>query len=57
MKVIMLDTKKTVEVNDSYGARLVEQGKAILPESVAEKTVVPEEQKEEKAKANKNGKG
>ncbi|MDO4647627.1 MAG: hypothetical protein Q4B26_03170 [Eubacteriales bacterium] len=30
MIVKLLDTKKTVEVNDSYGARLIEQGKAVL---------------------------
>jgi hypothetical protein len=29
MKVIMLDTNTAVDVNDSYGMRLIEQGKAI----------------------------
>lgn len=29
MKVIALDTKQTIEVNDAYGHRLIEQGKAI----------------------------
>ena len=56
MKVIMLDTKKTVEVDDCYGARLIEQGKAILAK-VAEATVTPSEAKDEKPKATKNGKG
>lgn len=30
MRVKILDTGKTAEVNDSYGARLVEQGKAVV---------------------------
>lgn len=30
MKVIMLDTKQYADVSDSYGARLIEQGYAIL---------------------------
>ncbi len=30
MRVIMLDTKQPAEVSDSYGARLIEQGYAIL---------------------------
>lgn len=54
MKVIMLDTKKTVEVNDGYATRLIEQGKAILAQ-VAEKTVVVSGEQEEK-KTKKNGK-
>ncbi len=29
MKVIMLESKSTVEVNEGYGLRLIEQGKAI----------------------------
>ncbi len=31
MKVLELKTKQIIEVNDSYGARLIEQNKAILP--------------------------
>lgn len=29
MKVIDLKTKQTLEVNDAYGYRLIEQGKAV----------------------------
>lgn len=29
MKVIALNTKQTIEVDDAYGHRLIEQGKAI----------------------------
>lgn len=56
MRVYMLDEKKIAEVNDSYGARLVEQGKAVLADRIMEKTITPAEHKEEK-KATKNGKG
>lgn len=31
MKVLELKTHKLIEVDDTYGARLIEQGKAILP--------------------------
>ena len=31
MKVLELKAKKIIEVNDSYGARLIEHGMAILP--------------------------
>ena len=31
MKVLELKTKKIISVNDSYGARLIEHGLAILP--------------------------
>ena len=30
MKVMELKSRKIIEVNDSYGARLIEQGKATL---------------------------
>ena len=52
----MLDEKKTVDVNDIYGLRLIEQGKAVIEDRIMQKTVTPSEQKEEK-KAAKNGKG
>lgn len=32
MKILDLKTGDTVEVNDSYAARLIEQGKAVIPE-------------------------
>ena len=31
MKVLELRSKKVIEVNDSYGARMIEQGKAVIP--------------------------
>lgn len=31
MKVLELKTKKLIEVNESYGARLIEHGLAVLP--------------------------
>lgn len=30
MKVYELKTKRAIEVNDSYGSRLIEQGRAVL---------------------------
>lgn len=45
MKVLMNGAKQPVEVNDSYGARLIEQGKAI-PTPAA--TAPPAEEKKEK---------
>lgn len=34
MKVLELKSKKLIDVNNSYGARLIEQGKAILAPAV-----------------------
>lgn len=34
MKVLELKTNKTIEVNDSYGERLIQHGMAILPPGV-----------------------
>ena len=31
MKVLEVKTKKPIEVSDAFGARLIEQGMAILP--------------------------
>jgi ribosomal protein L9 len=52
MKVIMLKDKKTVEVNDGYGLRLIEQGMAILAPKKAE----PPKQEAPKAREEKTGK-
>ena len=30
MKITMTKTGETLEVNDSYGARLIEQGRAVM---------------------------
>lgn len=35
MKVLELQTKKIIEVNASYGLRLIEHGMAVLPPSIA----------------------
>ena len=37
MKVLILKDGETVDVNDSYGARLIEQGKAVVITAKAEK--------------------
>lgn len=57
MKVIMINTGKTEEYNESFAARLVEQGKAVLV-TKAEKPVKKEAEKKadkepEKAKGAK----
>lgn len=31
MKVLELSRKTVLDVNDSYGARMIEQGKAVIP--------------------------
>lgn len=31
MKVLALRNNTIIEVNDSYGARMIEQGKAVIP--------------------------
>ena len=37
MKVLILSNQTVEEVNDSYGARLIEQGKAVIPPKAKEK--------------------
>ena len=37
MKVKMIADGAVAEVNDSYGARLIEQGKAVIPPKAKEK--------------------
>lgn len=37
MKVLILSNQTVEEVNDSYGARLIEQGKAVIPPQAEEK--------------------
>ena len=44
MKVILIATGETVEVNDSYGSRLFEQGKALLAPAKPAKKKEPEEE-------------
>ena len=44
MKVLILKDGEELEVNDSYGARLIEQGRAVvIPEQAEEKAVELEE--------------
>lgn len=51
MKVLILKNSETAEVNDSYGARLIEQGRAVvIPPKVGKK---PEEPTEEAPPAEK----
>lgn len=35
MKVLELTSQTVITVNDSYGARLIEQGKAVIPSKTA----------------------
>ena len=52
MKVVILKTGKTEEVNDSYGGRLIEQGKAVLPE--ADKEAAKERRRSPRRSTNQN---
>lgn len=60
MKVKIIKTGKTEEVNDSYGARLVEQGKAVI-DHTKQKAAKAEKSAEQPAAegkpAKKSGKG
>lgn len=58
MKVYNLTNRKVEEYNDSYAARLIEQGKAILPQEKAapkDKATKTEEVPKKMAKAGKAG--
>ena len=61
MKIRMLKSGEVVEVNAEYGARLIEQGRAVLcpaePAQAEEKAEAKPaaETKAEKTKARKNG--
>ena len=48
--VLILQSGETAEVNDSYGARLIEQGKAVVIQTKAEKKPA-EEKTAEKPKS------
>lgn len=52
MRVILLETGKIEEFNDSYANRLVEQGKAVIAPAKTESA-----KPERKSKAKKSGKG
>lgn len=57
MKVKLLNTGEIIEVNESYGARLIEQGKAVIDKTPAPKPVAkkiePATKKPEITKARK----
>lgn len=55
MKVYNLTNRKVEDYEDSYAARLIEQGKAILPEKSASKAAKAEEAPKETPKAGKAG--
>lgn len=58
MKVYNLTSRKVEDYDDGYAARLIEQGKAVLPKEKAaqkEKTVKTETAPKETAKAGKAG--
>lgn len=40
MKILVIPSRNVAEVNDSYGMRLIEQGKAVILPTSAEKTAV-----------------
>lgn len=46
MKVLEIKSRRIVDVNDSYGARLIEQGRAVLAPSPTKKERPKEAQKE-----------
>ena len=53
MKVLILSNQTVEEVNDSYGARLIEQGKAVIPptDEPQEAQEMPAEEAAEEAEA------
>lgn len=58
MKVLILSNQTVEEVNDSYGARLIEQGKAVIPPQAEEKAEEqPAENPAEEASAEAPAKG
>lgn len=58
MKVRFVDTNTTAEVNDCYGSRLIEQGKAVFEKGKAIKNEPVKTEEPETAKAKgKNRKG
>lgn len=54
MKVKDIKTGKINEVNDAYGARLIEQGKAVAEKQAAEEKPKEEPKTEPKAEPNVN---
>lgn len=54
MKVKDIKTGKINEVNDAYGARLIEQGKAVAEKQIAEEKPKEEPKTEPKAEPKEN---
>lgn len=50
MNVVMVDSRKKVEVPDSYGMRLIEQGRAIIAPSASKNDDEQAEQPKKKRK-------
>ena len=57
MKIKILETGEIFDVNDSYGCRLIEQGKAVIEIKPAPKAVKAAPKKEEPEKEIKARKG
>ena len=55
MRVMETATGKILEVNASYGARLCEQGKAVLPEKETETVPAPAARKGSKKAVTEDG--
>ena len=55
MKVFELKTKKIIEVNPGYGARLIEQGMAILPPAAPASPKMEKGPQKEQPKERKKG--
>ena len=53
MKVLELRSNTVIDVNDSYGARMIEQGKAVIPskDEPQEAQEMPAEEAAEEAEA------
>ena len=51
MKVLEIKSRRIVDVNDSYGARLIEQGRAVLAPAPAKKEKPREAQREAQKEA------
>ena len=57
MKVKLLNTGEIIEVNESYGARLIEQGQAVIDNTPAPKPVKKIEPATKKPEITKARKG
>ena len=51
MRIMILATGKIAEYEDSYAARLIEQGRAVLPQPTAKKPPIRKSRKSEEPPA------